>query len=198
MEMQAPVFFKSTNELHKWFQKNHSKAPDLWIGFYSVKSGKKGVTYKEAVDEALCFGWIDGIRKNIDEESYANRFSPRKKNSIWSNINSKRIQELIEEGRVHVSGLAAFRGRVEERSGVYSFEQDSHKLVPAFEKKFKANKKAWKFFMSKAPWYQRTSIHWIMSAKQEATRLKRLETLIIDCGDEKTIRQLTRATKNKP
>jgi uncharacterized protein YdeI (YjbR/CyaY-like superfamily) len=124
-----------------------------------------------------------------------NRFTPRKKNSIWSNANTKRIQELIEEGRMHAAGLEAFNNRVKERSGLYSFEQDSHKLSSAYQKKFKANKKAWKFFTSKAPWYQRTSIHWVMSAKQEATRLKRLQILINDSENEKTIRQLTRTTK---
>jgi uncharacterized protein YdeI (YjbR/CyaY-like superfamily) len=96
METQTPVFFKSTNELRKWFQKNHSKASELWIGFYNVKSAKKGASYKEAVDAALCFGWIDGIRKNLDEESYVNRFTPRKRNSIWNNINTKRIKELVD------------------------------------------------------------------------------------------------------
>jgi uncharacterized protein YdeI (YjbR/CyaY-like superfamily) len=195
MEMQTPVFFKSSGELRKWFQKNHNKASELWLGFYNVKSGKKGITYKEAVDEALCFGWIDGIRKSLNEESYVNRFTPRKKNSIWSNINTKRINELIEEGRVHPAGLEAFNKRSEEKAGIYSFEQDSHELLPVFEKKFKANKKAWKYFTSKAQWYQRTSIHWVMSAKQEATRLKRLETLIKDSENEKTIALLTRPAK---
>lgn len=195
MEIQTPVFFKSANELCKWFQKNHSKASELWIGFYNVKSEKKGVSYKEAVDEALCFGWIDGIRKNLDEESYVNRFTPRKKNSIWSNINTKRIKELIEEGRVHALGLDAFNKRVEEKAGVYSFEQYNHKLSPTLEKKFKANRKAWKYFTSKAPWYQRTSIHWVMSAKQEVTRLKRFETLVKDSESEKTIAPLTRPAK---
>jgi uncharacterized protein YdeI (YjbR/CyaY-like superfamily) len=193
MEMKTPVFFKSANELRKWFQKNHNKASELWIGFYKVNSGKKGISYKEAVDESLCFGWIDGIRKGIDQESYGNRFTPRKKASIWSNVNTKRISELIKEGSMHPAGLAAFKERTEEKSGVYSFEQDSHKLSPAFEKNFKANKKAWKFFTSQAPWYQRTAIHLVMSAKQEATRLKRLETLIGDSENEKTIKQLTRS-----
>lgn len=195
MEMQTPVFFKSVNKLRKWFQKNYGKANELWIGFYNVRSGKKGVTYKQAVDEALCFGWIDGIRKNLDKESYVNRFTPRRKSSIWSDINTTRIKQLIEEGRVHSTGLEAFNKRVEEKAGVYSFEQDSHKLFPAFEKKFKANKKAWKYFTSKAPWYQRTSIHWVMSAKQEATQLKRLETLIKDSENEKTIAPLARPAK---
>ena len=195
MEMQTPVFFKSSNELHKWFQRNHYKASDLWIGFYTVKSEKGAATYKEALDEALCFGWIDGIRKNVDKGSYTIRFTPRKKRSIWSNVNTKRMNELIKEGRVQASGMEAFKERIEEKTGVYSFEQNSHKLSSAFEKKFRSNKKAWKFFTSKAPWYQRTCIHWVMGAKQEATRLKRMETLINDSENEKTLRQLTRTTK---
>lgn len=197
MEFQTPVFFKSSNELHKWFQKNHQKATEVWIGFYKVNSGKKSISYKEAVDEALCCGWIDGIRKGLDKESYVNRFTPRKKSSNWSNVNIKRVSELIQEGRMQPAGLAAFEKRREERSGVSSFEQNSHKLAPAFEKKFKANKKAWNYFTSKAPWYQRTSIHWVMSAKQEATALKRSETLIIDSENEKTIALLTRIPKTK-
>jgi len=190
-----PVFFASANALHKWFQKNYDKAVDLWIGFYSVKSGRKAATYKEALDEALCFGWIDGIRKNVDGDSYAIRFTPRKKKSIWSNVNTKRMNELIKEKRVQPSGLAAFKERVDDKTGIYSFEQDSHKLSSQFEKKFKSNKKAWKFFISNAPWYQRTSIHWVMSAKQEATSLKRLETLINDSENERTLKQLTGTPK---
>lgn len=195
MEIKTPVFFKSVHQLRKWFQKNHNKISELWIDFYNVKSGKKGMTYKEAVDEALCFGWIDGIRKGFNEDSYVIRFTPRKMNSVWSNVNTKRIKELIEERRIHAAGLEAFNKRSEEKTGIYSFEQDSHKLSPSFEKKFKANKKAWKFFTSNAPWYQRTSIHWVMSAKQEATRLKRLETLISDSENERTIAPLTRTPK---
>lgn len=193
--MQTPVFFRSGNELRKWFQKKHVEASELWIGFYNVKSGKGGLSYKEAVDEALCFGWIDGIRKNRDEDSYVIRFTPRKKKSIWSNINTKRINELIKEDRVQPSGLAAFEKRDEKKAGIYSFEQDAHKLSAAFEKIFRQNKKAWKFFSSQAPWYQRTSIHLVMSAKQEATRVKRLETLISDSENGRTIKQLTRAPK---
>lgn len=195
METKPPVFFKSVHQLHKWFQKNHNKVSELWIGFYNVKSAKKGIAYKEAVDEALCFGWIDGIRKRFNEESYVNRFTPRKRNSVWSTINSKRIKELIEEGRIQAAGLEAFNKRSEQKTGIYSFEQDSHKLFPSFEKKLKANQKAWKFFTSKAPWYQRTSIHWVISAKQEATQLKRLEKLICDSENERTIALLTRTRK---
>ena len=190
--MKPPLFFSSQHLFRKWLQRNHTKSIELWVGFYSVKSGRSSITYKQALDEALCFGWIDGIRKNVDGESYTIRFTPRKKNSIWSNVNTRRITELIEEGKVQEAGLAAFRQRVAEKTGVYSFEQDAHTLPPAFLKKFKANKKAWKYFSSKAPWYQRTSIHWVMSAKQEATKVKRLETLIGDSENEATIKPLTR------
>ena len=136
--MQTPVFFKSVNELHKQFQKNHNKIADLWIGFYTVKPGKKAATYKEAVDEALCFGWIDGIRKNVDENSYAIRFTPRKKRSICSNVNTKRIKGLIKEGCVHKNDLAVFEEPSEASVGIYSLEQKKHKFPPMFEKKFKA------------------------------------------------------------
>jgi uncharacterized protein YdeI (YjbR/CyaY-like superfamily) len=190
--MQDIRFFRSSTEAHKWFEKNHNKASELWIGFYKVKSGKKGATNQQVLDEALCFGWIDAIRKNRNEESYTIRFTPRKKKSIWSNINTKRMNELIELGRVQPSGMAAFQERNEKRAGIYSFEQDAHELATAYEKKFRTNKKAWSYFTSCAPWYQRTSIHWVMSAKQEATRLKRLQTLINDSENERTIAPLTR------
>lgn len=195
MEIQNLKFFRSAAEARKWFLKNHDKAYEVWAGFYSVKSGKKGAAYKELVDEALCFGWIDGIRKKIDEESYTNRFTPRKKKSNWSNVNVARIKELITEGRMQPPGLKAFEERDENSTGIYSFEQKQHKLAPAYQKKFSANKKAWKYFTSTAPWYQRTTIHWVMSAKQEATRWKRLQTLIEDSANERTIKQLTRDPK---
>ena len=195
MKNEGPVFFEKKSDFRKWLQKNHKKETELLVGFYKVGSGKASMTWPESVDEALCFGWIDGIRKNVDEISYAIRFTPRKKRSIWSNVNTKRINELIKEGRVHENGLAAFRERSEDKAGIYSFEQNTHKLSPAFEKKFKSNLKAWNFFITKAPWYQRTSIHWVMSAKQEATRIKRLETLINDSEHERTLPQLTRSKK---
>jgi uncharacterized protein YdeI (YjbR/CyaY-like superfamily) len=190
--MEVPKFFRSPAQLHEWFEKNHAGKQELWIGFYTVKSGKKAATYKEVLDEALCYGWIDGIRKNQDEDSYKIRFTPRKKKSIWSNVNTKRMKELISEGKVRPAGMEAYKLKEEKRAGVYSFEQKEHKLLPSYQKKLKANKKAWTYFSNKAPWYQRTCIHWIMSAKQEATQLKRLNQLIVDSSEGRTIKHLTR------
>jgi uncharacterized protein YdeI (YjbR/CyaY-like superfamily) len=185
-------YFKSIAGLRRWLMNNHHKAAELWIGFYYARSCKKGVTYKEAVDEALCFGWIDGIRKSVDDETYTNRFTPRKKKSNWSNVNIKRMEELIAGGRVKEAGMKAWQAREESRSGIYSFEKNPASLPSAFEKEFRANKKAWTFFTSRAPWYQRTAIHLVVSAKQEETRLKRLRTLIEDSAAGRTIAQLTR------
>jgi uncharacterized protein YdeI (YjbR/CyaY-like superfamily) len=185
-------FFKSVAGLRRWFVNNGHKATEIWIGFYNAKSARKGVTYKEAVDEALCFGWIDGIRKSKDEESYTNRFTPRKKKSNWSNVNTKRMQELIAQGRVEEAGMKAWQARDDARTGIYSFENQPASLLPAFEKEFRANKKAWSYFTSTAPWYQRTAIHLVMSAKQEETKLKRLRMLIKDSAAGRTIAQLTR------
>ena len=188
-------FFPSILALRKWFASRHQSAQELWVGFYNRKSGKKSVSYKEALDEALCAGWIDGIRKNLDEDSYTIRFTPRKKRSIWSNVNTKRAEELISEGRMLPAGLDAFGSRDEKKAGIYSFEQAPKKLLPAYEKKFRAHKKAWAFFTAQAPWYQRTAIHLVLSAKQEATRLRRLDALILHSGKQETIPQLTRFKK---
>lgn len=190
-----PVFFKSQSDLHKWLKKNSEKETELTIGFYKVGSGKKSITPKEALDEALAFGWIDGIRHSIDEESYQNRYTPRRPKSNWSNINIKRVQELKKLGLMQPRGLAEFEKRDEKRSGVYSFENKKPELSKEFRAKFKANKKAWEYFSDKAPWYQRTSAHWVMSAKKEETRLRRLEILIKDSEKGKDIALLDRTKK---
>ena len=187
-------FFKTPQALRTWFLKYAANKTELWAGFYKVDSGKKGISYKEAVDEALCFGWIDGIRKKVDEESYANRFTPRKKNSVWSNVNTKRVQELIDEGRMQEQGLKAFEARDEKRAGLYSFENELQ-LTPAFIRKFRANKKAWAHFSSRPPGYKRTSIHWVMSAKQETTRQRRLGILIANSENGRPIPLLDRGEK---
>lgn len=177
-------FFKTQNEWRTWLMKNHSSAKELLMGFYRKSSGKGGITYPEALDEALCFGWIDGIRKGIDESTYTIRFTPRKPSSIWSNVNIKHVARLKKLKLMHPAGMAAFKKRTQGKSGIYAFEQKNIKLPAAYEKKIKANKKAWQFFSSQAPWYKRTASYWVISARQEATRLRRLQMLIDDSENE--------------
>ncbi|ASW76436.1 bacteriocin-protection protein [Chryseobacterium piperi] len=171
-------FFKSPQEFREWLENNHSTEKELIVGFYKVGSKKPSMTWPESVDQALCFGWIDGVRRSIDEESYSNRFTPRKSTSIWSTINIKKVEELTKAGLMKPAGLKAFELRKEEKSAIYSHEKEPAKLDPVYEKQFKANKKAWEFFNSQAPSYQKVMLHWIMSAKQEKTRQSRLEKTI--------------------
>lgn len=178
-------FFKSANECRRWLERNHDKVTELWFGFYKKNSGKRGITYKEAVDEALCFGWIDGLKKSVDENSYTLRFTPRKSNSVWSVINTKRAEELRELGRMEAPGLKAFAARDPKRSGIYSFENRPKKLSRDLEKKFKANKEAWEFFQKTPPGYQRLLCFWVMNAKKEETRQSRLARLI-EASEKKT------------
>ncbi len=175
-----PHYFTSPIKFHQWLKKHHATAAELWVGFYKKSSGQPSITYPEALDEALCFGWIDGLRKTVDEERYTIRFTPRKPSSNWSNVNIKRANELIAAGRMAPAGLAAFEARTAEKSGVYTYENRSRQLSAEYEQQFRANKKAWAFFQSQAPYYQRTAGGWVMSAKKEETRLRRLATLIED------------------
>jgi uncharacterized protein YdeI (YjbR/CyaY-like superfamily) len=193
-----PVFFAASPEFHAWLQKNHDKAPDIWVGFHKKSSGKPSITYQESVDEALCFGWIDSIRKSVNDTSYANRFTRRKGRSTWSAANIKRANELISLGRMQPAGLKALEQRSDERSAIYSYEQrQSAKLSGPFEKQFRANKRAWEFFRAQAQWYQRTAAFWVLGAKREETKLKRLGKLIEDSENERTIPPLTRPPKRK-
>jgi uncharacterized protein YdeI (YjbR/CyaY-like superfamily) len=189
------TYFKTPADFRKWFEKNQESSQVLWVGFYKKGSGKPSITWPESVDEALCFGWIDGIRKSLDEASYTIRFTRRKQGSVWSAVNTKRAQELIELGRMRPAGLAAFQARTEDRSSRYSYEQQGAKLVGEYEKKFKANRRAWKFWSSQPPGYRRTAGWWVMSAKKEETRLKRLEQLITDSANERIIASMARAKK---
>src|SRR5438309_4270738 len=173
-----PNFFKTPSDFRKWLAANHAKSRELWVGFYKKNSGKLSITWPESVDEALCFGWIDGIRKNIDEESYMIRFSPRKPSSIWSAVNIRNAEKLIKEKRMQPAGLKAYEARKEYRSGIYSYEQRSPELVEPYAGEFKRNKAAWKFFQAQPPSYRKMMNWFIVSAKQEDTRLKRLEKLI--------------------
>jgi len=174
----TPVFFKDHNEFRKWLEKNCTREPELLAGYYKVGSRKPSMTWSQSVDEALCFGWIDGIRRSIDEERYCIRFTPRKSTSIWSNINIQKVEMLQKQGLMTKSGLEAFNNRKKTKSGIYSFENDLTKLNKSFEKTFKANKSAWEFFIKQAPSYQKTITHWIASAKMESTRLSRLNKTI--------------------
>lgn len=184
------TFFKTPAEFRKWFEKNHAKKDELWVGFHKTTSGKKSITWPESVDQALCFGWIDGLRKGIDEESYKIRFTPRKKTSIWSAVNLKKIEELKKAGLMQEAGLKIFHERKEKNANRYSFEQQEIKLDASYEKKFKSNKEAWRWFSSSAASYREAAIWWVMQAKQESTRERRLETLIKDSANGERIKEL--------
>jgi len=173
-------FFKTKAELRKWFEKNHEKLDEQWIGFWKKGSGKPSVTWPEVVDVALCFGWIDGIVKTIDADSYRQRLTPRRPRSIWSAINIKRVGDLIESGEMTPAGMAAFEKREESRSAIYTYEKEPVELSDEFLAKFKKNKKAWAFFQIQPAGYQRLAKFWVMTAKQNTTRLRRMETLISD------------------
>jgi len=173
-----PRFFKTPSAFRKWLAPNHAKSTELLVGFYKKGSGKPSITWPESVDEALCFGWIDGVRKRIDEDSYVIRFTPRKTGSFWSNINIRNAEKLIAEKRMRPAGLKAYQLRKENRSGIYAYEQRSPELEEKYARKFKLDKAAWKFFQAQPPSYRKTMNWYIVSAKQEATRLKRLDKLI--------------------
>ena len=176
----TPTFFAKQSEFRKWLDKNHKKETELLVGFYKVDSGKPSMTWSQSVDEALCFGWIDGVRKSIDKDSYQIRFTQRKSTSIWSAVNIQKIEELTKQGFMQPAGLASFENRKEDKSKIYSYENEEVKFSSDFEKLFKANKIAWDYFQSLAPSYRKPSTNWVMSAKQEATRIKRLKELIDD------------------
>ena len=173
-----PIFFSQPSDFRKWLEQNHDKAQELWVGYYKKTSGLPSITWPESVDEALCFGWIDGLRKSIDEKSYKIRFTPRKPGSHWSAVNIKRVEELTALGVMQTAGLEAFKKRDAKRSKRAAYEQQDVKLPEEYELKIRANKKAWEHYHSLAPSYKKTTIWWVISAKQEATRLKRLDTLI--------------------
>jgi len=182
-----PKFFTTPSAFRKWLAANHTKSKELWVGFYKKTSVKPSITWPESV-EALCFGWIDGIRKNIDEESYMIRFTPRKPTSIWSAVNIRNAEKLIEQKRMEPAGLKAYQARKENRSGIYSYEQRSPELVEPYLGKLKRNKAAWKFFQAQPPSYRKVMNWWVVSAKQEVTRLKRLEQLIKESAQRRRMR----------
>ena len=176
----SPKFFAAPSEFRKWLEKNNKKKTELLVGFYKVDSGKPSMTWSQSVDEALCFGWIDGIRKSVDEERYTIRFTPRRRTSIWSSVNIKRAGELIRDGLMQAPGLKAFEARREFRSGIYAYEQRSADLPEPYLGQLRKNKNAWAFFQLQTPGYKKLMMWWIVSAKKEETRLSRLKKLIAE------------------
>jgi uncharacterized protein YdeI (YjbR/CyaY-like superfamily) len=188
-----PTFFATAEELRAWFDQHHETADELLLGFYKKGSGKRSVTWPEAVDEALCVGWIDGVRKSLGDESYTNRFTPRRKRSNWSAVNVGRVAELTRLGRMRPAGLKAFEERAPERTGIYAYEQRHlAELGEEFEGAFRANEAAWAFFQEQPPGYRKTATWWVVSAKKEETRQRRLATLIEDSEHGRKIGPLRR------
>ena len=171
-------FFRTPADFRTWLEKNHATATELWVGFYKKDSGKPSITWPESVDQALCFGWIDGIRKGVDQSSYQIRFTPRRRGSIWSAINIKRAKELVRQKQMRPTGLKAFAARIENKSGIYSYEQRSTELSQPYANLLKKNKAAWNFFEKQPPSYRKMIGWWIISAKKEETRMARLAKLI--------------------
>jgi uncharacterized protein YdeI (YjbR/CyaY-like superfamily) len=194
-----PEFFATPGAWGTWLEEHHAKTDELWVGFYKRGSGKSTITWPEAVDGALCFGWIDGLRKSIDAVSYKIRFTPRKPRSVWSAVNIKRATELEKLCRMHPAGIVAFEKREGARSQVYSYEQQRRTAIlpPKYATEFREQAAAWHFFQAQPPWYRRTSSWWVISAKKEGTRLKRLSTLIECSRRKRYIPAVPRAPKAK-
>jgi uncharacterized protein YdeI (YjbR/CyaY-like superfamily) len=183
----VPVYFKDQFEFRKWLEENHLTVKELIVGFYKVGSSKYNMSWSESVDQALCYGWIDGIRRSVDEESYCIRFTPRKKSSIWSRINIEKVERLKELGLMNQAGLIAYSFRTDEKSEIYSFEKEHQSLPEDFENRFKSNPKAWEYFFNLAPSYKKSTINWILSAKQKKTQESRLEKTIIASENQNRI-----------
>jgi uncharacterized protein YdeI (YjbR/CyaY-like superfamily) len=173
------VFFKTPQAFRAWLERHHTQQRILHVGFRKRHTGKPTLTWPEAVDEALCFGWIDGVRHRIDAESYTIRFTPRRSGGTWSAVNLRRVRVLMRAGRMSDHGLRVYQERNRKRTGLYSFEQlKTARLSSRHAQRFRANRRAWEWFQAQAPWYRRTATFWVESAKQEDTRLRRLATLI--------------------
>lgn len=173
-----PVWFDSAAEFYAWLEVHHATESEIFVGFYKANAPVVNMTWREAVDQALCFGWIDGVGRRIDEERRVIRFTPRRPGSNWSKINVAKVGDLERRGLMRPAGRVAFENRREDRTGVYSFESDPHALSPDMEARFRDNSAAWDHFSTQPPWYRRTALHWVMTAKQETTRNRRLDQLI--------------------
>ncbi|HEY4283659.1 MAG TPA: YdeI/OmpD-associated family protein [Chthoniobacterales bacterium] len=194
---ERPIFLERPSQFREWLKKNHTTCPQQWIGFHRKSSGRPSITWPEAVDEALCFGWIDGLRKTVNEKSYKIRFTPRRRQSTWSAINIARMKELRRLGRIHPAGSKAFARRLPAKSGIYSYENRQNAVLDmSGNRKFRSNNAAWAWFQEQTPAYRRTVIWWIVSAKRPETREKRLAILIADSAAKRRI-ALLRANKTR-
>jgi uncharacterized protein YdeI (YjbR/CyaY-like superfamily) len=188
-----PTFFATPEDFRAWLQEHHETESELPVGFHKKGSGRPSITWPESVDQALCFGWIDGVRRRIDDASYSIRFTPRKQRSTWSAINVKRVGELTELGLMRPAGIAAFERRTDDRTGIYSHERsEAAAFEPEQERSFKANERAWAWFQAQPAGYRRTATHWVISAKRPETRERRLQQLIADSAAQRTVAPLTR------
>ncbi len=194
-----PSFFATPDDFRSWLHEHHATAREQWVGFHKKGSGRPSITWPESVDEALCFGWIDGLRKSIDDTSYMIRFTPRKPDSNWSAVNMRRVAELTEQGRMQPAGLAAFARRRDETSAIYAYEQrEQAALDEAEEQQMRATTDAWQFFQAQPRSYRQAAIRWVISAKKPETRRSRLARLIDDSAQGRTVQPLTRPGKGQP
>ena len=191
-DQETPTFFKSPAAFGRWLEKNHARKDMLWVGYHKTHTDKPGMTWAESVDEALCYGWIDGIRKRIDDEAYKIRFTPRRTNSIWSAVNIRNFNTLKKQGRIADAGQRAFDAKKDKHTNRYSFEQGTLKLPKDYLNRLKSNKKAWKFFESLPPSVKKPSVWYVVSAKREETQLRRLEKLIQCCEQGERLPELRR------
>ena len=193
-----PIFFETPSAFRNWLEQHHAASDAVWVGYYKKHSAKPSITWPESVDEALCYGWIDGIRQGIDALSYKIRFTPRKSGSIWSSVNIKRAQLLIEQGRMRTAGLKAYEVRRENKIGIYSYEQRSVDLPKPYSSLLKKNASAWNFFQMQSTSYRKAVQWWVVSAKREETRLKRLEKLIANSLKGRRIPEFTPGKRGLP
>ncbi len=191
MEPAGVTHFDCPQTFHAWLMRHHSERDELWVGFWKKATGRPSITWPESVDEALCFGWIDGIRKSVDDEAYTIRFTPRRSRSTWSLRNIQRYQSLESEGRIEPAGAEAYRKRWEENSGVYSFERETQAaLSDDYLARLQSDAAVWVDWQSRPLGYRKQVTHWIMSAKRESTRERRLEALIEDCAAGRKVKPL--------
>jgi uncharacterized protein YdeI (YjbR/CyaY-like superfamily) len=193
-----PIFFESAQAFRDWLEANHETATEIVVGYYKRGTRRPSITHPEAVDQALCFGWIDGIRHGLDAERFVNRFTPRKPRSPWSNVNIRRVEELTKLGLMRPAGIRAFEARTVVRSGAYSPENRDIALEPAYERRLREDAAAWEWFQSQPPGYRRTAVFWVMDAKREETRERRLQTLIAESAAGRRIGPLARPGENAP